>query len=176
MKTKILYTLAAALAASLAATTIHAQQASDQIIYTPTGLDVLLPENGPPGSEFLPAFAPVPNLPNQAILMYEGVPGQSLLSDALWVQGGYLYFESDYNDVLSSYPGSSVVPTVASIEETGTLQDLGVLLTLNGLPGGPPALPPNTLLVSSDVPEPSTLALIGMGWTALATLLRRRKA
>jgi hypothetical protein len=39
-----------------------------------------------------------------------------------------------------------------------------------------PALPSGTLLVMSDVPEPSTLALIGMGGTALAALIRRRKA
>jgi hypothetical protein len=110
--------------------------------------------------------------------MFEGVPstGQAVLSDALWVQAGYLYFESDYNDVLTYYPGSTVVPTVASIQETGTLQDLGVLLML---PTGGPAMAPGTLLVSSDitdVPEPSALALIGMGGTALAAFLRRRKA
>jgi hypothetical protein len=169
MKNKVLYTLAAALAASFAATTVHAQP-SDEVIYTPTSYDVFLPENGPPGSEYLPAFAPAPvNLPNQAVLLYDGVPGQSELSDALWVQSGYFYFESDYNEQpLTYYPASGVTAVVASIQETGELQDVGVLLS--------PALPSGTLLVMSDVPEPSTLALIGMGGTALAALIRRRKA
>ncbi len=169
MKTKVLYTLAAALAASLAATTAHAQ-ASDEVIYTPTSYDVFLPENGTsPASEYLPAFAQAANLPDQVVLMYDGVPGQSELSDALWVQSGYFYFESDYNEQpLIYYPASGVTTVAASIQETGELQDVGVLLS--------PALPPGTLLVSSDVPEPSVLALIGMGGTALAAFLRRRKA
>jgi hypothetical protein len=179
MKSKITKPLILALVTTVAAVMPAAAQLSDTLIYTapPVNINITIPENGPPASEFVPAFAAVPNLPNQAILMYEsaGTAGNQILSDALWVQAGQLYFESDVNDVLTHYPGPAAIPVVASVVETGNLQDLGILF-LSAT--GAPAFPPNTLLVASDVetPEPSTLALLGIGGAVgAASFLRRRK-
>src|SRR5271157_2988380 len=123
MKNKVLYTLAAALATSFAATTAHAVAQSDEVIYTPTAFDRLIPEGYPdPASEFLPAFAPAPQgLPDQVILMLEPggvVGGQGQVSDALWVQAGWFYFESDWNEQpLVYWPASGVNNLVATVVE-----------------------------------------------------------
>jgi len=175
MKTKTTKTLILALIASITAALPAAAQLSDTLIYTPLSINITISETNP-ATEFVPAFAPVPNLPDQAVLMFEsgGTAGNRILSDALWVQAGQLYFESDVNDVLSHFPAS--IPVVATVTETGNLQDLGILFLS---PTGAPAFTPNTLLVASDVeptPEPSTLALLGIGGAVgAASFLRRRK-
>jgi hypothetical protein len=180
MKTKTTKPLALVLVTIIAAALPAAAQPqlSDTVIYTPTSFSATIPENNPQIPEFLPAFAPAPNVPDQAVLMYEqgGTTGNLVLSDALWVQAGFLYFESDVNDVLIHWPVAGI-PVVGSVTETGNLQDLGILFKS---PTGAPAFQPNTLLVASDVdqtPEPSTLALLGIGGAAGAfSFLRRRKA
>ncbi len=175
MKTKTTKPLILALATTISAAFPAAAQLSDTLIYTPLNINLVIPENGPPASEFVPAFAPVPNLQDQAVLLFEpgGTAGVRVLSDALWVQNGFLYFESDVNDVLPNFPAS--IPVVGTLDETGTLQDLGVLMIS---PTGAPAFNPGTLLVASDVetPEPSTLAMLGIGGIiGAASFLRRRK-
>jgi hypothetical protein len=181
MKTNILNKVLVAMAVVLLSAGAHAVVAipSDEVIFTPTGFNQLIPENGPAGSEFLPAFAPAPGLPDQAIELTEpGTPAPQL-SDALWVQNGYFYFESDdengnlpnFSGFLNSFPVGGPPPPTVEIPETGQLQDLGVLLV------GPNApLPPGTLLVQSDldVPEPSTLALLAIGGMAIGRMLRRK--
>jgi len=177
MKTKTTKPLALVLVTIISAALPAAAQTqlSDTVIYTPTSFSATIPENNPLVSEFLPAFAPAPNVPDQAVLMFEqgGTAGNQVLSDALWVQAGQLYFESDVNDVLTQLPPA--IPVVNSVVETGNLQDLGVLFRS---PTGAPAFLPNTLLVASDIetPEPSTLALLGIGGAVGAfSFLRRRK-
>jgi hypothetical protein len=176
MKTKTTHPLALALV-TIAAAALPAAAQSDTVIYTPTSFSMTIPESSPTASEFLPAFAPVPNLPDQAILMIEpgGTAANPIVSDELWVQAGFLYFASDdVNGVLPPIP--TTIPVVATVVEDGTLQDLGILLKA---PGGALGLPPNELLVSSDIsdtPEPSTIALLGIGGAVgAASFLRRRK-
>ena len=179
MKTKTSYALTLSLVTITAAAPLRAAaQLSDTLIYTapPININMTISETNP-ATEFVPAFAPVPNLPNQAVLMFEagGTAGNQVLSDVLWVQAGFLYFESDVNDVITHYLRPAAIPTVASVVETGNLQDLGILF-LSAT--GAPAFPPRTLLVASDVetPEPSTLALLGIGGAVgAASFLRRRK-
>jgi hypothetical protein len=176
MKTKILCSIAATVAVSLASTLqaqAQLQTNSDRVVIFFPGLpltDITIPEGGAVGAEFLPAFAPAPGLPDQGVFLIEPATGN--LSDALWVQQGFFYFESDVNDQLTHIPPT--IPFLAPIAETGLLQDLSSkFLTSAGLP-----LPAGTVQVQSDVevPEPSTMALAGFGMLALLMKLRRHKA
>lgn len=180
MNTKSKHPLVLALVAAAAAALPAAAQTnqSDILIYTPAGINMTLVER-PTGPEFVPAFAPVPNLPDQAVLLLEqgSSAANPIISDAIWIQAGFLYFESD-GDIAGANPVPdfpTTIPIVGSLFETGQLQDIGVLMQS---PSGAPAFAPGTLLVLSDVetPEPSTLALLGVGTIGAMTFLRRRKA
>ena len=183
MKTNQGLSLAALLAASFIASTAHAQGvlpagASDEVIFVPTAYTAIIPENGPAAGEFLPAFAPAPNVPDQIVYLTEpGISTAVVISDAIWVQSGFLYFESDSEvngvDGLATAPPAGL-PVTATIPETGLLQDIGIILKE---PTGGPAFAPGALLVGSDVettPEPSTLALLGIGSVACLKMFRRR--
>ena len=180
MKSNISIKVTCAMAIVLLAAGARAQVLSDEVIFAPLGINLVIPENGPPGSEFVPAFAPIPGFGDQAVLLLEPGTPAPVNSDALWVQNGFLYFESDdengnlpnFTAFLNSRPGGGPPLPSISIPETGGLQDVGVLL-LNAA-GGP--LPPQTLLIASDIdiPEPSTLALLALGGVVIGGLLRRK--
>jgi hypothetical protein len=115
---------------------------------------IFLPENGPPGSEFVPAFCPNPANPSVAVVLLE--PGTTTVSDQLWSQGGMFFFASD-PDLVDLGPNGLNIPTIFPIEETGTAQDLSAFF----------GLPPNYIVVTSDVtndtdiPEPGTFLFAG---------------
>jgi hypothetical protein len=179
MRSNILPKMACVITVVLWCAGVSAQILSDQVIFTPTGFNQIIPENGPPGSEFLPAFAPLPGFGDQVVLLLEPGTSAPVNSDALWVQNGFLYFESDdengnlpnYAAYLNSRPGQPPPPTTI-IPETGALQDIGVLLI--NVAGAP--LPPQSLLVASDidVPEPSTFALLAIGGLVIGAGIRRK--
>src|SRR5262249_24051544 len=127
---------------------------SDLVMYQGNIVGVL-PEGGPPGSEFLPAFCGAPpTLPNAAVLLLE--PGTTTLSDQIWFQNGAFFFASD-PDFHDLGPNGLNIPIIAQIEETGDLQDLRAYFEL----------PPNWVVVQSDVtidtdiPEPGTFLFAG---------------
>jgi hypothetical protein len=178
MKTKILCSMAATVAVTLVSTLqvqAQLQTNSDRVVIIFPGLapvDITLPEGGATATEFLPAFAPAPGLPDQGVIMFEPGTPAGALSDAIWVQQGFFYFESDVNEQLTHVPPT--IPFGPPIAETGLLQDLSPLFhTSTGAP-----LPLGTVQVQSDleVPEPSTMALASFGLLALLMKLRSRKA
>jgi hypothetical protein len=171
MKTRFMSGLATALLCMAAVIPARAQtNFSDRIFAPQLGIDISIPEST---NQFLPAFAgPFPNVPDQAIVFYEPGPAGTnyVPSDAIWIQAGHLYFESDVNNQLTFLPAA--IPVIhAPVVEDGTLQDVGQYF--QGA-GGVPLFGPNVLYVQSDVevPEPSSIALLVLG--GIAVCLRRR--
>jgi len=113
-------------------------------------------------SEFYPAFLPssgvVPD--NVGIQLLES--GSSAVSDQLWTQGGFWYFASDPNLIDFASTG---ITDLGNIVETGNPQDVSGFFSL----------PANSMLISSDVPEPGTLALAALGGLSLLRFRRQRK-
>jgi len=107
------------------------------------------------------AFLPAPtNMPNIGIVMYEDA-SQSLVSDQLWVQQGFWYFASDPDLVDFHAAGISLV---GALVEDGTQQDVSEYF----------GLPPNSMSVMSDVPEPASGLLLGLAGGLLFFLQRQR--
>lgn len=111
------------------------------------------------GSEFAPAFAGPFALADGAVLLYDD-PSQTVVSDQIWVQNGFFYFASDEGLQTLS------VPVLGGLLETpGQQQDVSSFFGLD----------PGSVLVTSDVPEPSSVALAGLGLACLLSVARRRK-
>jgi hypothetical protein len=171
--------LAAALVVSVAVVSpVRAQLSSnqsDEIVFTPTALDVFLPET----SEILPAFAgPFPGaIPGEGVLLLEpGTGSNTVISDAIFIdQNLMLNFVSDGDTgggIGIPFPG----PIVGVYTETGLLQDIGTNFVFAG---GGPLFPVGVLKVASDVetiPEPASFLLVGLGILGAAAAIRRRKA
>lgn len=115
-------------------------------------------------SEFRPAFLPAAaNVPNNTGVVFYEDTAQTILSDQLWVQNGFWYFASD--PALVNF-ASLGITTAGALTEDGTQQDVSGFFFL----------PPGSMLVLSDidVPEPTTLTLVGLGAAGLM-IIRRRK-
>jgi hypothetical protein len=115
-------------------------------------------------SEFFPAFAPAPPIPNIAVVLYEDAT-QSVVSDQIWIQNGFFYFASD-PDLVNLQTLN--IPVIGALVEDGTPQDVSQFFTL----------PAGTLLVQSDVeptPEPGTVSLALLGCGILLVLKRRMR-
>ena len=169
--------MAAALAGSLlAALPAHAQsQLSDTVLFF--GKTFTIPELGT-GPESIVTLGSNPTglgAPTGYVSLLEtstGGNGSQNVSDYLWFENGVFFFASDGDP--GGFPTVPFDPTVAaaplgSLLETGAFQDLSPAF---GQPNG-------AILVMSDVettPEPSTLALFGLGGAALVNCYRRRKA
>jgi hypothetical protein len=150
----------------LAAGSAYAQVApQSDVLQCMTLPPIFVPEGGPPGSEFKPAWCGPFAVPDLAVLMFE--PGTATLSDQIWTQAGFFYFASDPDFVNLA---ALNIPVVGTIQETGAPQDVSGFWGLN----------PGTVLVQSDVgnetdaPEPATVlfaapALLVLGIRRLRT-------
>jgi hypothetical protein len=148
---------------------------SDEVLFQGVVI-VTLPD--PNGSEFAPAFLPTPvNTPDQLIQIWED-PAHTILSDQFYVQANFFYFASDPE------LQNLTIPVVANLTETGAFQDVGSIFLSTS---GAPLFPSGALGFISDVegvPEPSTLALaglgvlgvIGYGWSRQRRAQRRQAA
>lgn len=126
--------------------------------------DFVLPEpvEGAP-EPFLAAFYGPVLAPDQLILFVEP-DGQE--SDRLWIQNGYLYFESDPLE-----PTSTLPPTVATITENGKFQRVDQYFEHDPLAFFP------RIEVFSDVepvPEPGSVLLLLIGVVGLVSVRRRQ--
>jgi hypothetical protein len=127
----------------------YAQLAPSDVLFCQGGPAIIIPEGGPPGSEFLPAWCPAPGIPNLAFLLFE--PGGSVLSDQIWTQNEFFYFASD-PDFVDLGPNGLNIPIIGGMVETGAPQDLSPFF----------GLPPGWAVVQSDVgneevPEPASI-------------------
>jgi hypothetical protein len=175
MKTKTLLPLAAALAGSLfAALPAHAVPGtSDTVLFFGTPFTIPEGTGSAPESTITLGTGPVGAIGYVSLLESPtagNVPPN--VSDYLWLENGVFFFASDGDPGgFPAVPFDAAVAgaPLASIPETGTFQDLSPFFGLT----------PSSILVMSDVsatPEPSTLALFGLGGAALVNCLRRRKA
>jgi hypothetical protein len=113
-------------------------------------------------SEIYPAFLPTAaNVPNNIGVQFYEDPSQTILSDQIWTQAGFWYFASDPDLINFSQFG---ITSVGALVEDGTLQDVSTFFLL----------PPGSMAVMSDIPEPTTFALAGLGAAVLAVFRRRR--
>ena len=183
-------------AALLLAMTAATQAASDRIIGEEdspppflTGFvpfDITIPETMPETSITMPigtATFPIVNGPafvSSSVLLRE--PDQAI-SDVLTLAatrtgataGATIY--SVILDFISDSEGGPVIDPpggfIASAQETGALQDITDLL-LAPLTERTGIVPTIGFLVQSDIPEPGTLSLLGVGLLGLAWTTRRR--
>ena len=148
----------------LAAVPVHAQEngpLSDQVIVA--GLPPFIFTEATNISQFFPAFAPAPGVPDGGILLYEDA-SQLVVSDQLWVQNGFFYFASDPDlQNLAAFG----IPVVGVLVENGLLQDASPFFHL----------PTGTVQVQSDVvPEPGVGSLALLGGGLLVSLKRRHQS
>jgi hypothetical protein len=132
-------------------------------------LPVTLPETGP--TQFAPAFCPAPGLANLQVRIYQDV-NLTQLSDVLYIQTQFFYFQSDVNDILTP-PDPSLFPIVGRIQENGLIQDASAFFVLPT--GG--TLPPGYVEFQSDlnpIPEPATIPVVAVGLAILVGARLRR--
>src|SRR5690242_17646219 len=159
--------LAAALTGPLR---VHAQESgpfSDLVLFGPAsnpgGFVGFVQAFETNATEFFPAFLPAAaNVPNNiGVLLYEDA-SQTVVSDQLWTQAGFWYFASDPN--LINFASNNIT-TVGALVENGLQQDLSSFFLL----------PPGSMIVQSDIPEPASTLVAGLA-TGLWLLRRRRHA
>jgi hypothetical protein len=163
----------ASLLASLALVTLPAQAqfteagpGSDLVLFGPAsnpgGLVGFIQAYETNATEFYPAFLPASaNVPNNIGVIFYEDPTQTVLSDQIWTQGGFWYFASDPNLINFTQNG---ITTVGALVEDGTQQDVSAFFLL----------PPGSMSVLSDIPEPSGFVLVGAGFAVLAVFRRRK--
>ncbi len=177
MKTKTLLSLVAALSSGLlAASSAHAQsQLSDQVLFF--NQLTTIPEGTAGTIEPIITLGTDPTGAGITgyVSLLETTTGGNVpqnVSDYIWVDQGTFFFASDGDpDGFPTFPFNAVVAgnPLGSLPETGGFQDVSSYF---GLPTG-------ALQVMSDVdvvPEPSTMALLGLGGLAFVQYFRRRKA
>jgi hypothetical protein len=144
---------------------VHAQVLSDSVTVAGNPNPYFLPEDGT--AQFLPAFFGPINAPDQYIQFNE--PGTQMASDYLWIQAGYLYFESDAPQ--NVFPVQPSGPLVKVLDETGLPQEVsGYFQAATGV-----VLPPIQIVSDVTVPEPTTLVMGGLGGLAALLVSLRRK-
>jgi hypothetical protein len=161
MKNRVVLRLLMAAVCALSAVATQPVQAqengphSDLIMFTgasnPGGLAGFAQfyETNPPESYMNILPAPTNGLINIGVLFFED-PAMTILSDEIWIQNRYWNFASDPDLVDFQSIG---VATVGTLVEDGTSQDVSPFF----------GLPPGSMTVLSDVPEPTVTGLIAVG-------------
>jgi hypothetical protein len=155
----------------LAARALRAQGGVSDSVFCVGVLAATLPENGL--TQIAPAFCPAQGVANMQVQIFQD-PNLTQLSDVLYVQQQFLYFQSDVNDILQP-PDPALFPIVGRIQENGGIQDASSFFLLPT--GG--HLPPGYVQFQSDlnpIPEPTTIPVVAAGLAILVgARLRHRR-
>jgi hypothetical protein len=156
---------------------------------------ILQNDPGPGGLPLALTYTTPAGLVVGDLLLHEPITGESDL--IRWNNNATLVFYSEIpiepgeipNDADIGLPGQSYPGNGVSVIETGlVLNPVPVMVPYSengmngyiyvpivGQPGFNPAAPGSTYIIVSDIPEPSTVALVGLSLAGLLAVIRRRK-